>query len=653
MEATTHLFLGVRFNCNKCHDHPVRALDPGPVLPDGRLFRPGRVEARPGLGRPQDRRHRRGRARSRCTRSSATSRRAKSFTTARKPSPHRSSPSPAIIRIAPDATRRQEFAAWLTSADNPYFAKSYVNRLWGYLLGVGIIEPLDDIRAGNPPTNPELLDYLTQEFIDHRFDVRHVLRLICRSRTYQLVDRNQPLERRRQDQLFARHCPAAAGRSALRRHPPRHRARSSRIPGVPAGTRAAALPDSGVDLPDGFLTNLGRPARESACECERSSGSATRPGDGLDQRADRGSRPSPTRTASWRNWSPPRRTTRKLVGEIFLRVLNRPATPQGNRGRPGRAAELARGAQATGRAAPAGRNIGGGGNAGTAETTAGGHCPRQAASWMPTKSRSLRKPRNRIASSSSGSPRPRRRSAQSRSRCRSGWPRGSSRPRQRTAWTPLDPAKLSASNGAQLARPTTSRCWPGGPNGKGTYLFVADAPSCRAVTGLRLEALTDDRLPAKGPGRRSERQLRAFRVSRRVAPLGEPNKKTPVLLQNAQADFSQSDFDVQTAIDGKPRQGLGHPSQDRREPRRPFSKPATMLAPRRVCSPVLLVQQFPRRPAYPRPFPPLGDRLRPGRSACEGLPKNIADILAIAGGQADGTAEGRTAGLLPRTSTAN
>ena len=52
-------------------------------------------------------------------------------------------------------------AAWITSPDNPYFARSYVNRLWGYLLGVGIIEPIDDIRAGNPPTNPELLDYLT------------------------------------------------------------------------------------------------------------------------------------------------------------------------------------------------------------------------------------------------------------------------------------------------------------------------------------------------------------------------------------------------------------------------------------------------------------------------------------------------------------
>ena len=83
-----------------------------------------------------------------------------------------------------------------------------MNRLWGYLLGVGIIEPLDDLRAGNPATNPELLDYLTREFIKSGFDVRHVMRLICKSRTYQLVGRDQQVERRRQGQLRARHRPA-------------------------------------------------------------------------------------------------------------------------------------------------------------------------------------------------------------------------------------------------------------------------------------------------------------------------------------------------------------------------------------------------------------------------------------------------------------
>ena len=75
---------------------------------------------------------------------------------------------------------------WITAKDNRYFASSFANRIWGYLTGVGIIEPLDDIRAGNPPSNPELLDYLTKEFIASGFNTRHLMKLVAKSRTYQL-----------------------------------------------------------------------------------------------------------------------------------------------------------------------------------------------------------------------------------------------------------------------------------------------------------------------------------------------------------------------------------------------------------------------------------------------------------------------------------
>src|SRR6185436_1697597 len=83
------------------------------------------------------------------------------------------------------SSRREQLASWITSKDNQYFARSYVNRLWGYLFGKGIIEPIDDIRAGNPPTNPQLLDALAVDFIQHNFDMQHVLRTICKSRVYQ------------------------------------------------------------------------------------------------------------------------------------------------------------------------------------------------------------------------------------------------------------------------------------------------------------------------------------------------------------------------------------------------------------------------------------------------------------------------------------
>ena len=156
----------------------------------------------------------------------------------------------------------------MTSADNRYFAASYVNRLWGYLTGAGIIEPLDDIRAGNPPTNPELLEYLTQEFVGHGFDVRHMMRLICKSRTYQLaLATNQWNEddKINYSHALARRLPAEVLYDSCAQGHRRRPATAGRQP------RAMQLPDSRMDLPSGFLANLGRPARESACECERSS----------------------------------------------------------------------------------------------------------------------------------------------------------------------------------------------------------------------------------------------------------------------------------------------------------------------------------------------------------------------------------------------
>ena len=258
---------------------PVRALDPGPVLPDGRLLRPGRPEGGPGQRRPADRRHGRRGGQAALRDRRATSPRARSCTTApgRWPPPK----FPFAVRTSRRPRRpprRQELAAWITSTDNPYFAQSYVNRLWGYLLGVGIIEPIDDIRAGNPPTNPELLDYLTQEFIEPR------LRRPARDAAdLQVADvpalgRDEPVERGRQDQLLARHRPAAAGRSPLRRdlpgdrrglEDPRRAARHARGGAARLGRRAAQrVPDH--LRPAGPRERLRVRAHPAACSSARS-----------------------------------------------------------------------------------------------------------------------------------------------------------------------------------------------------------------------------------------------------------------------------------------------------------------------------------------------------------------------------------------------
>ena len=82
--------------------------------------------------------------------------------------------------------RRVKLAEWMTAADNPFFAKNIVNRFWGYTMGRGLVEPLDDVRATNPASNPELLDALAADFIKHKYDLKHLLRTIMNSRAYQL-----------------------------------------------------------------------------------------------------------------------------------------------------------------------------------------------------------------------------------------------------------------------------------------------------------------------------------------------------------------------------------------------------------------------------------------------------------------------------------
>lgn len=256
MENTTQLFLGVRFSCNKCHDHPferwtqkqhwglaayfaqvTRTTDeamPGDEVisdaADGELKHPDTKELVPA-----------------------------SF--------------PYLLasqgELAPDQSRRQELVSWLTDASNPYFATSYVNRLWGYMLGRGLIEPIDDIRAGNPPTHPELLQRLTEEFIAEDFDVRHVLRLICQSRTYQLslsTDRWNDDDSVNYSHAMARRLPAEVMYDTI------HRATGSEVQfsGKKPGLMATQLVDSSVEASDGFLGLFGRPARESSCECARS-----------------------------------------------------------------------------------------------------------------------------------------------------------------------------------------------------------------------------------------------------------------------------------------------------------------------------------------------------------------------------------------------
>jgi len=252
MENMTQVFLGTRFSCNQCHDHPFERwtqnqyyelaayfADVGRrALPDGDEFvftnaAPIAV-INPSTNQPA----------------------APKF-----PFSHSGA-------VDANAHRREQLSQWLIAKENPYFARSIVNRYWSYFLGRGIIDPVDDIRASNPASNPELLDALTKDFIDNGHDLKRLIRLICTSATYQRsLETSQWNE---DDSMNYSHAvPRRLSAEQLYDSIIQATGAPRALPGVPVGFRASELPDSQVDV--AFLDMFGRPPRESPCECERTS----------------------------------------------------------------------------------------------------------------------------------------------------------------------------------------------------------------------------------------------------------------------------------------------------------------------------------------------------------------------------------------------
>jgi hypothetical protein len=162
--------------------------------------------------------------------------------------------------------RRPQLAEWMTSPDNPYFARNLANRVWAHFLGRGLIEPVDDIRATNPPTNPELLDALANDLTTHRFDLRHLIRTITASRIYQLGAKPNATNER-DEQNYSRASLKRLDAEVLLDMVCQTTGVAEKFRGVPAGSRAIQLWDSRST--HYFLKTFGRPTRATACECER------------------------------------------------------------------------------------------------------------------------------------------------------------------------------------------------------------------------------------------------------------------------------------------------------------------------------------------------------------------------------------------------
>jgi hypothetical protein len=173
---------------------------------------------------------------------------------------------PAPTAAPAPGDRRAELADWLTRPDNPYFARCLANRLWAHFLGRGLVEPADDVRTTNPPSNPELLDALAKDFVEKKYDVKALIRTITASRVYQLSSKPNATNER-DEQNYSRALFKRIPAEALLDMVCQTTGVGERFAGMPAGTRAVQLWDSKES--HYFLKVFGRPERVSACECER------------------------------------------------------------------------------------------------------------------------------------------------------------------------------------------------------------------------------------------------------------------------------------------------------------------------------------------------------------------------------------------------
>jgi hypothetical protein len=255
VDNSAQVFLGMRLQCAKCHHHPFERWSQDDYYGFAAFF--AKVGRKPSLSASQA-------GRKEEVIFLARSGSVNHPKTGRQMVPTGLGDTPASLRPTDDP--RRKLVAWMTGPRNPYFAKALVNRYWAHFFGRGICEPMDDLRVSNPPTNPELLDRLADDFVGHRFDLKHLVRTICTSRVYGLSC--IPNEYNARDkQSFARRYPRRMSAEVLLDAIAQVSGVPNEFPGLPRGTRAIELPDESVS--SAFLDTFGRPKRDTACECER------------------------------------------------------------------------------------------------------------------------------------------------------------------------------------------------------------------------------------------------------------------------------------------------------------------------------------------------------------------------------------------------
>ncbi|HLK56123.1 MAG TPA: DUF1553 domain-containing protein, partial [Chthonomonadaceae bacterium] len=246
-EMTTELFMGSRLECSKCHNHPFENWTMRDYYRIGAVF--ARTQANNGMVQP------------------ARSGESVLPTTGETMTPWEL-PKGEQPQDAED--RRVRFADWLTRPGNPYFARVEVNRLWADLMGRGIVEPVDDFRSSNPPANAPLLDALAQEFERSGYDRKHILRLICNSRTYQRSSRTNKFNAT--DETLCSHARVRLLTAEQMQDALGLATRTLAYPAAPADPKESRM-QYATQRPypehSEFTVTFGQPQRDTACACER------------------------------------------------------------------------------------------------------------------------------------------------------------------------------------------------------------------------------------------------------------------------------------------------------------------------------------------------------------------------------------------------
>ena len=268
-ENVAQAFLSLSINCAKCHNHPLEKWTNDQYYSFANLFARVRAKGWGGEFRSGDG------VRTLYAEAKGDLLQPKTG----RPQP----PAPldgAALPMDDAADRREPLAAWLTAPDNPYFTRAIVNRVWANFFGLGLVEPVDDLRSTNPASNEKLLTALSAFTVEHGYDLKALMRLILLSETY--ARSSMPLPENRDDRRwFARVYPKRLMAEVLSdaivdvtgvhdkyTESLMNDGSTSKVEGYDDDTRAFELKDSTVK--NYFLKTFGRNAREITCECERS-----------------------------------------------------------------------------------------------------------------------------------------------------------------------------------------------------------------------------------------------------------------------------------------------------------------------------------------------------------------------------------------------